>query len=48
MIFLANPTIANDWLSVAAATREIFDLRSATVFAAAFFAPIARVCRATA
>ena len=44
MIFLANEAIASQWLAGSPDTREIFDLRSAVEFAAAFFVPLAENC----
>lgn len=44
MMFLANETVARQWLSESEDTREIFDLSSAVEFAAAFFVPLAENC----
>ena len=48
MMFLANETVAREWLAESPATREIFDLPSAVVFAAGFFLPLAENCRQVA
>lgn len=48
MMFLANETVARDWLAEAPDTREIFDLPSAVEFAAGFFVPLAENCRQAA
>ncbi|MDJ0780171.1 MAG: organomercurial lyase [Gammaproteobacteria bacterium] len=48
MMFLADETIANQWLDESPATREVFDLQSAVEFAAAFFVPLVVNCRAAA
>lgn len=45
MMFLANETVAGDWLAESPETREIFDLPSAVEFAAGFFMPLAENCR---
>lgn len=45
MIFLANETVAREWLAESPETREIFDLPSAVDFAAGFFVPLAENCR---
>jgi len=44
MMFLVNSKTAEQWLSESRATREIFDLRSAAEFSAAFFVPLAQKC----
>jgi mercuric reductase len=48
MMFLANETVARDWLAESPQTREIFDLPSAVEFAAGFFGPLAENCRQAA
>jgi hypothetical protein len=48
MMFLANESVARDWLAESPETREIFDLPSAVEFAAAFFVPLADNCRQAA
>jgi len=48
MMFLADESVANDWLAESPETREIFDLPSAVEFAAAFFVPLANNCRQAA
>jgi mercuric reductase len=48
MMFLANETIAREWLAESPETREIFDLPSAVEFAAGFFMPLAENCRQAA
>jgi alkylmercury lyase len=48
MMFLANESVAHDWLAESPDTREIFDLPSAVEFAAAFFVPLADNCRQAA
>lgn len=48
MMFLANEKVAGEWLAESPETREIFDLRSAVDFAAAFFVPLAESCREVA
>ena len=48
MMFLANESVAQDWLAESPDTREIFDLPSAVEFAAAFFVPLADNCRQAA
>ena len=45
MIFLANEMVAREWVAQSADTREVFDLKSAVEFAAAFFVPLADSCR---
>jgi len=45
MIFLANETVAREWLAQSPDTQEIFDLQSAVEFAAAFFVPLAKSCQ---
>ena len=45
MMFLANETVAREWLAELPETREIFDLSSAVAFAAGFFVPLAEICR---
>lgn len=47
MIFLANETVAREWMSQSPETLEIFDLKSAAEFAAAFFVPLAKICKRT-
>jgi hypothetical protein len=47
MMFLANETVAREWLTESPETREIFDLPSAVAFAAGFFVPLAQCCRQT-
>ncbi len=42
MMFLANETVATEWLQQSSATREVFSLASAVEFAAAFFVPLAQ------
>lgn len=44
MMFLADATVAREWLAESAETREIFDLSSAVAFAAGFFVPLAENC----
>lgn len=48
MMFLANETVAREWLAQSPDTQEIFDLQSAVEFAAAFFVPLADNCRKAA
>ena len=48
MTFLANETIAREWLAESPDTCEIFDLSSAVEFAAGFFVPLAANCRQAA
>ena len=48
MMFLANETVAREWLAESPDTREIFDLTSAVDFAAGFFVPLAENCRQAA
>lgn len=48
MMFLANETVAREWLAESPDTREIFDLPSAVEFAAGFFVPLARNCQQAA
>lgn len=48
MMFLANESVAREWMSESPETREIFDLTSAADFAAGFFVPLAENCRLTA
>jgi hypothetical protein len=48
MMFLANESVAREWVSESPETREIFDLPSAVDFAAAFFVPLAENCRLAA
>lgn len=48
MMFLANESVAGDWLAESADTREIFDLPSAVEFAAGFFMPLAENCQQAA
>ncbi len=48
MMFLANKTVARDWVDESTDTREIFDLRSAVDFAAGFFVPLAENCQLAA
>lgn len=48
MMFLANESVARDWLAESPETREIFDLPSAVEFAAGFFVPLAENCRQAA
>ena len=45
MMFLANETVARDWLAESTETREIFDLPSAVEFAAGFFVRLAKQCQ---
>lgn len=45
MIFLANETVAREWLTQSPDTYEIFNLESAVEFAAAFFVPLAEYCQ---
>ena len=45
MIFLANETIAREWVSQSPESLEIFDLKTAAEFAAAFFVPLAESCK---
>ena len=45
MMFLANETVAHEWVAESPDTREIFDLLSAVDFAAGFFVPLAKICR---
>ena len=45
MMFLANETVAREWLAESPDTREIFDLPSAIEFSAGFFMPLAENCR---
>jgi alkylmercury lyase len=47
MIFLANDTVAHEWMSQSPGTLEIFDLKSAAEFAAEFFVPLAKTCKPT-
>ena len=48
MMFLANETVAREWLAESPDTREVFDLPSAVAFAAGFFVPLAKNCRQAA
>jgi mercuric reductase len=48
MMFLANKSVAREWLAESPETREIFDLTSAVEFAAGFFVPLAENCRLAA
>ena len=48
MMFLANESVAQDWLAESPDTREIFGLPSAVEFAAGFFVPLAENCRQAA
>ena len=48
MMFLANETVAREWVAESSSTREIFDLLSAVDFAAGFFVPLAENCRMAA
>lgn len=48
MMFLANETVAREWLAESPDTREIFDLPSAVEFSAGFFVPLAENCRQAA
>ena len=48
MIFLANETVAREWLTESPDMREIFNLASAVAFAAGFFVPLAEHCRQAA
>ena len=48
MMFLANESVAGDWLAESPDTREIFDLPSAVEFAAGFFVPLVENCRQAA
>lgn len=45
MLFLANETVAGEWLAESPDTHEIFDLPSAVEFAAEFFVPLAKNCQ---
>ena len=45
MMFLANETVAREWVAESPDIREIFDLKSAVGFAAGFFVPLAENCR---
>ena len=47
MMFLANETVAREWLAESPDVREIFDLASAVEFSAGFFMPLAEYCRKT-
>lgn len=44
MVFLADESVASDWLAASPDMREIFDLPAAVEFAAGFFVPLARKC----
>lgn len=48
MIFLANESVARQWLAESPDTREIFDLPSAVEFSAGFFVPLAENCKQAA
>ncbi len=48
MMFLANESVAREWVAESPETREIFDLPSAVDFAADFFLPLAENCRLAA
>jgi hypothetical protein len=48
MMFLANESVAREWVAESPETREIFDLPSAAEFAAGFFVPLAENCRLAA
>jgi mercuric reductase len=48
MIFLANESVAREWVAESPETHEIFDLPSAVDFSAGFFVPLARNCRLAA
>ena len=48
MMFLANESVARNWLAESPGTREIFDLPSAVEFSAGFFVPLAENCRQAA
>ncbi len=48
MMFLANETVAREWLAGSPETREIFDLPSAIEFSAGFFMPLAVNCQQAA
>jgi mercuric reductase len=48
MMFLANESVAREWLAESPETRDIFDLPAAIEFAAAFFVPLAENCRQAA
>lgn len=48
MMFLANESVAREWVAESPDTREIFDLPSAVDFAAAFFVPLAENCQLAA
>lgn len=48
MIFLANESVARNWVDESPGAHESFDLSSAVDFAAGFFAPLAASCRLTA
>ena len=45
MMFLANETVAREWVAESPDTRDIFDLLSAVDFSAGFFVPLAENCR---
>ncbi len=48
MMFLANESLAREWLAESPETREIFDLPSAVEFAAGFFVPLGENCQLAA
>jgi len=48
MMFLANESVAREWLAESTDMREVFDLPSAASFAAGFFVPLAENCRVAA
>lgn len=48
MMFLANESVAREWVAESPETREIFDLPLAVDFAAGFFVPLAENCRLAA
>ena len=48
MMFLANESVAREWVAESPEKREIFDLPSAVDFAAGFFVPLAENCRLAA
>ncbi len=48
MMFLANESVAREWVAESPETREIFDLSSAVDFSAGFFLPLAENCRLAA
>ena len=48
MMFLANESVAREWLAESPEAREIFDLPSAVEFAAGFFVPLGENCQLAA